>query len=130
MNSPDRTGIRVNLTLPAHVVATLDRMAAVTGSGRASIVREWLIEGHSGLVDLATALEMAAAKNHDAFKLLARTIDQTVSQGEQLSLDIKRASRAMRRKEWQEISIAVAKPSAEALTTLVCRSSRGAKAMA
>ena len=98
MNSPDRTGIRVNLTLPAHVVATLDRMAAVTGAGRASIVREWLIEGHSGLVDLATALEMAAAKNHDAFRLLAKTIDQTVAQADQLSLDIKRTSRAMRRK--------------------------------
>ncbi|WP_146092239.1 ribbon-helix-helix domain-containing protein, partial [Xanthomonas vasicola] len=35
---------RVNLTLPADVVAVLDRLGKVTGAGRATIIREWLIE--------------------------------------------------------------------------------------
>ena len=94
----DRTGIRVNLTLPEDLVATLDRMSAVTSAGKASIIREFLIEAHPGLRDMATALEMAAAKNADAFKLLAKTLDQSVHQSQQLSLDIKRTSRRMRRK--------------------------------
>lgn len=94
----DRTGIRVNLTLPQDLVDTLERMSSVTGSGKASIIREFLIEAHPGLRDMATALEMAAAKNADAFKLLAKTLDQSVNQGQQLSLDIKRTSRRMRRK--------------------------------
>ena len=95
---PDRTGIRVNLTLPQDLVDTLERMSSVTGSGKASIIREFLIEAHPGLRDMATALEMAAAKNADAFKLLAKTLDQSVNQSQQLSLDIKRTSRRMRRK--------------------------------
>lgn len=94
----DRTGIRINLTLPPEVVATLDRMAGVTSAGRASIIREFLVEAHPGLQDMATALEMAAAKNADAFKLLAKTLDNSISQSQQLSLDIKRTSRRMRRK--------------------------------
>lgn len=98
MKSSDRIGIRINLTLPPEVVATLDRMGAVTGAGRASIIREFLIEGHEGLQQLARALELAAAKNLDAFKLMAKTLDQTVAEAGQLSLDIKRTSRAMRRK--------------------------------
>ena len=98
MNSPDRTGIRINLTLPPEVVATLDRMGAATGAGRASIIREWLIEGHDGLQDMARVLELAASKNHDAFKLLAKSLDTSLAKADQLSLDIKRTSRRMRRK--------------------------------
>lgn len=94
----DRTGIRVNLTLPVEVVAILDRMGAVTGAGRATILREFICESAPGFADIATALEMAQAKNVDAFKVLAKTIDKTVSDSQQLSLDIKRTRRRMRRK--------------------------------
>ncbi len=99
MAKPDRTGIRVNLTLPPEVVATFDRMSAVTGAGRASIIREILIESDSGMQDMAAALEMAAAKNLDGFKMLAKSLDDSVKQSQQLSLDIKRTSRRMRRKK-------------------------------
>lgn len=99
MDKPrDRIGIRVNLTLPPEVVAIIDRMGAVTGAGRASILREFICESADGFADIATALEMAAAKNTDAFKVLAKTIDKTVSDSQQLSLDIKRTRRRMRRK--------------------------------
>jgi len=94
---PDRTGTRINLTLPPEVVATIDRMSKVTKAGRASIIREFLVEATPGLQDMASALEMAAQKNADAFKLLAKTLDDSVIQAQQLSLDIKRTSRRMRR---------------------------------
>jgi predicted DNA-binding protein len=100
MSKPkDRTGTRVNLTLPPEVVATFDRMSAVTGAGRASIIREILIESDSGFRDMATALEMAHAKNLDGFKMLAKSLDDSVKQSQQLSLEIKRTSRRMRRKK-------------------------------
>jgi len=98
MNSPDRTGIRVNLTLPPEVVATLDRMAAITGAGRASIVREWLIEAHPMLSQMADALELASRKNLDAFSVMAQAVKGVAQQTDQLQLDIKRTGRAMRRK--------------------------------
>ena len=91
-------GKRVNLTLPHDLFAILSRMSAATNAGPASIIREFLIEAQPGLNDMATALEMAAAKNADAFKLLVKTLDQSVAQSQQLSLDIKRDSRRMRRK--------------------------------
>lgn len=99
MSQPaDRTGIRVNLTLPLDVVATIDRMAKVTKAGRASIIREFLVEARPGLDDMAEALELAASKNMDAFKVLSKTLDASIEQSQQLSLDIKRTSRRMRRK--------------------------------
>lgn len=100
MSKPkDRTGTRVNLTLPPEVVATFDRMSAVTGAGRASIIREMLIESDSGMQEIATALEMASAKKLDGFKVLSKSIDDSIRQSQQLSLDIKRTSRRMRRKK-------------------------------
>lgn len=81
---------------------TLDRIEAVTGVGRASMIREWLIEGHVGLQEMAKALELAAAKNLDAFKVLAKSIDKASSDADQLSLDIKRTHRRIRRKRKSE----------------------------
>lgn len=98
MKPSDRTGTRINLTLPAEVVATLDRMSAVTGAGRASIIREWLIEGHPMFSQMADALELAANKNLDAFSVMANAVKGVAGQADQLHLDIKRTSRAMRRK--------------------------------
>lgn len=98
-NPPDRAGIRVNLTLPLEVVATIDRMAKVTKAGRASIIREFLVEARPGLDEMAAALEMAASKNADAFKLLAKTLDNSITQSQQLSLDMKRTHRRMGRKK-------------------------------
>ena len=98
MKSSDRIGIRINLTLPPEVVATLDRMGAVTGAGRASIIREWLIEGHPMFSQMADALEIASTKNLDAFSVMADAVKGVAHQADQLHLDIKRTSRAMRRK--------------------------------
>jgi hypothetical protein len=94
----DRTGIRVNLTLPATTVAVLDRIGAVTGAGRATLIREFLMEAESGFAEMAHALELAKANNLDAFKVLAKTIRNTSRDAEQLSLDIRARGRAMRRK--------------------------------
>ncbi|MFZ5567217.1 MAG: ribbon-helix-helix protein, CopG family [Pseudomonadota bacterium] len=92
-------GTRVNLTLPDSLVAVLDRIGAVTGAGRATLIREWLMEAESGFADMAKALEMAQAKNMDAFKVLADSMRQSATQAEQLELDIRKTRRAMMRKK-------------------------------
>lgn len=92
-------GPRVNLTLTPEAVAVLDRIGAVTGAGRATILREFILEAMPGIAEIARSLELAREKNLDAFKVLADTIDATVSDAQQMSLDIKRTRRrAMRKK--------------------------------
>jgi predicted DNA-binding protein len=94
-----RIGERVNLTLPKEVCAVLDRMGKVTGTGRATIVREWLSEALPQLQQMAHALELAQKKNLDAFQVLADSLEETARNADQLSLDIKRTRRkAMRKK--------------------------------
>lgn len=92
-------GPRVNLTLTDEAVATLDRIGAVTGAGRATVLREFILEAMPGIAEIARALELAQAKNMDAFKVLAKTIDNTVHESQQLSLNIKRTRRQMQRKK-------------------------------
>lgn len=94
----DRTGTRVNLTLPDSLIAVLDRIGAVTGAGRATIIREWLIEGEPGFEQMATALEMAKNNRMDAFKLMADSMRQASQNAEQLELEIRKTRRAMMRK--------------------------------
>jgi metal-responsive CopG/Arc/MetJ family transcriptional regulator len=90
---------RVNLTLPDEVIAVLDRMVKVTGAGRATIIREWLIEAAPQLGEFARALEMASKKNVDAFSVMAKVVNDTAAEMDQLSLDMKRGRRrAMRKK--------------------------------
>ena len=92
-------GPRVNLTLTDEAVAILDRIGAVTKTGRATILREFVLEALPGIVEIAHALELAQQKNLDAFKVMAKSIDKTVADSQQLSLDIKKTRRrAMRRK--------------------------------
>jgi predicted DNA-binding protein len=90
---------RVNLTLPDDVIAVLDRMSKVTGAGRATIVREWLIEASPQLGEFAKALELASKKNIDAFAVMAKVVNEASDQYDQLALNIKRdRRRAMRKK--------------------------------
>ncbi len=89
---------RVNLTLPEDVIAVLDRMGKVTGAGRATIIREWLVEGAPMFSEMATAMELASRKNIDAFKVIGDTLGQLSSSAGQLSLDIKKQRRAAMRK--------------------------------
>lgn len=92
-------GTRVNLTLPDEVVRVLDRMGAVTGAGRATIIREWLIEAAPQLAQMAVALEAASKSNIDAaLRVMDRSMEQVAGQAEQLSLDIKRDRRRAMRK--------------------------------
>ena len=90
---------RVNLTLSDETIRVLDRLGAVTGAGRATIIREWLQEAGPQLAEMATALERAQQGNVDAaMKVLGRAMDTITGQSEQLSLDIKRDRRAAMRK--------------------------------
>ncbi len=89
---------RVNLTLPDEVISILDRMGKATGAGRATIVREWLIEAAPQLAEFARALELASKKNVDAFGIMAKVLNDTSAQADQLQLDIKRSRRAAMRK--------------------------------
>jgi hypothetical protein len=89
---------RVNLTLTSEVVAVLDRMGKHSGAGRATIIREWLIEGLPHLELLADAMEMAAKKNIDAFKVMSDTLKDLTNDADQMQLEIKSARRAAMRK--------------------------------
>ncbi len=93
----DRTGIRVNLTLPQEVVNVLDRIAKATGTGRATMVREVLIDGLPGLGEMARALELAAKKNSEAFTVMSKAIGSLSQEADQLNLEMKRTARRMRR---------------------------------
>jgi hypothetical protein len=74
-------------------------MGKVTGAGRATIVREWLIEMVPTLGQFALALEAASSSNVDAFKIMADTVREVQGKGDQLALEIKRDRRkAMRKK--------------------------------
>lgn len=92
---------RVNLTLPPEVVDTLDRLGRVTGAGRATIIREWLIEGQPMFAEMAKAAELAAAKNMDALRVMGQVLRDASAHADQMELEIKRARRAARRKRKQ-----------------------------
>jgi predicted DNA-binding protein len=89
---------RVNLTLPPEVIDVLDRLGKVTGAGRATIIREWLIEGQPLFAEMARAAELAANKNIDALKVMGDVLRSTVAHAEQLELGIKAKRRAAMRK--------------------------------
>ncbi|KGR47810.2 ribbon-helix-helix protein, CopG family (plasmid) [Xanthomonas vasicola] len=89
---------RVNLTLPADVVAVLDRLGKVTGAGRATIIREWLIEGRPMFAEMATAAEMAHDRQVDALKVMGDVLRQTAIAANQLELAISTKRRAAMRK--------------------------------
>jgi metal-responsive CopG/Arc/MetJ family transcriptional regulator len=95
-----RTGIRVNLTLPKDVIAVLDRISKVTGSGRASFIRELLQDGVPQFQQMAQALELAKDKNVDAYRVMAETVRELSGTVDQLSLNIKTdRRRAMRKRK-------------------------------
>lgn len=96
----DRAGVRINLTLTPPLVAILDRIGSVTGTGRATILREMLEESAPTFEQMARALELASQKKTDAFKVLTNALDTVSESSAQLSLDIKRTRRrAMRKKQ-------------------------------
>jgi hypothetical protein len=74
-------------------------MGKVTGAGRATIIREWLVEGAPVFAEMATAMELATQKNIDAFKVIGDTLGQLSTSAGQLSLDIKKKRRAAMRKK-------------------------------
>jgi hypothetical protein len=90
---------RVNLSLPDDVIRVLDRMGKVTGAGRATIIREWMIEGAPMFAEMATAMEMASRKNLDGFKVIADVLGDMSAEVVQLSLYIKKKRRAAMRKK-------------------------------
>jgi predicted DNA-binding protein len=90
---------RVNLTLPDELIALLDRMTKVTGAGRATIIREWLIGFTPELAGMTQALELASKKNIDAFKVMGDVLNNASMEAGQLSLDMKNKRRAAMRKK-------------------------------
>lgn len=90
---------RVNLTLPDDVVAVLDRISKTTGAGRATVVREWLIDALPQLGQLAQALELAAKKNTDAFAVMEKVFRELSQSTEQAHLELKSHRRKARRKK-------------------------------
>ena len=94
----DRLGTRINLTLPTDVVEVLDRLGKLTGAGRATIIREWLVEAQPLFAEMARAAELAAARNIDALDVMAKTLREAGSQVDQMQLDIRAKRRAAMRK--------------------------------
>lgn len=89
---------RVNLTLPPEVVDVLDRLGKVTGAGRATIIREWLIEGQPMFAELARAAEMAHNKNVDALKVMGHVFRDLSETSDRIQIELKNKRRAAMRK--------------------------------
>jgi predicted DNA-binding protein len=92
------TATRIHLTLPDEVVAVLDSLGKLTGAGRATIIREWLIEGLPIFQQMASAADEARQKNVDALKIMANALRDASQFAEQTELDLRRKHRAARRK--------------------------------
>jgi hypothetical protein len=97
-NPPDRTGTRINLTIPPETVRAIDRMCAAAGVGRATFIRELLIGMESHIEHLAESIELAKQNNLDAFSRMASVLRNVASSSSQLELDLKRTHRAAMRK--------------------------------
>lgn len=95
---PDRTGTRINLTLPPETVRAIDRMCEASGVGRATFIRELLVGMESHIHGLAEAVELARQNNVDAFSRMADTLREVNAQSTQLELDVRRQRRAAMRK--------------------------------
>lgn len=92
----DRPATRVNLSLPDHVVAVLDRIGAASGAGRATVIREWLVQGLPMFEQMAEALEGIKAGNMDALSVFADLLQEASSTGNQASLEARHLSRTHR----------------------------------
>ena len=95
---PDRTGTRINLTIPPETVAAIDRMCEASGVGRATFIRELLVGMESHIHGLAEAVELARQNNVDAFSRMADTLREVNAKSTQLELDVRRQRRAAMRK--------------------------------
>lgn len=95
-------GPRVNLTLPPDLDALLGRLGDLAGTGKASFVRQWLVQMQPQLVEMVRALEMAQAGNLDALTVMAKAVRGAVAQGEQAELQLTKVRRAARRKQREQ----------------------------
>ena len=97
-NPPDRTGTRINLTIPPETVRAIDRMCEASGVGRSTFIRELLIgmEGH--IHGLAESVELAKQNNLDAFARMADTLRDVSNASTQLELEVRASRRAAMRK--------------------------------
>ena len=89
---------RVALTLPDEVIAVLDRMGSLTGAGRATLIRQWLIDGLPMFEELADAMQMATEQNIDAFKVMADTLAEASGGFDGMAGDLRKRHRAAMRK--------------------------------
>lgn len=94
----DRTGTRINLTIPPETVAAIDRMCDASGVGRATFIRELLMgmEGH--IIGLAESVELAKRNSIDAFGKMADTLRDVTNASQQLELEVRASRRAAMRK--------------------------------
>lgn len=97
--APRPQGPRVNLTLTPELDRVLDRISAATGAGKASFVREWLIEALPVLSALATSMEQARDGNVAVFDTLAHVMREGRQVLDQTELDFKRTRRRVARRK-------------------------------
>lgn len=100
---PDRTGTRINLTIPPETVAAIDRMCEASGVGRATFIRELLIGMEHHILGMAEAVDLAKQNNVDAFARMAATLRQVGNDADQMALDLNRTHRAAMRKRKLEL---------------------------
>lgn len=100
MASPsDRTGTRINLTIPPETVVAIDRMCSASGVGRATFIRELLVGMEPHIHGLAESVELAKQNNLDAFGRMAKVLRNVGQSSEQLELEVRRSHRAAMRKK-------------------------------
>ena len=91
-------GPRVNLTLSPEMDALLGRIAAATGTGKASFVRQWLEQMRPQLVGLVEALEQVAEGNIDGLLTMQKAVRSAVQMGQQAELNLGKTRRVLRRR--------------------------------
>lgn len=91
--------VRIALSLPPEFVAILDRIAHSTGAGRATIIREWLLDSAPVFEQMAQAFELAAGlKPEQAFDVMAKVLHELHGDLGQAQVDLgKRRAPQIRR---------------------------------
>lgn len=70
---------RIAVYLPKHTAATVQRVAALRGVSRSSVIRDFLVEAEPVLQRVANLLELAARTDRTALKEWAASLEAAQS---------------------------------------------------
>jgi len=78
---------RIAVYLPKHVVATVQRLAALRGVSRSAVIRDFLVDAEPVMQRVANLLDLAARSDRTALKEWTKDLEQAQSGLELTALD-------------------------------------------